>query len=253
MLRKYLLLLLIAAVPVACGSSDPSESATPIPPAGAPEGRRVDLSSAGTLSGQVRFEGEAPAAQPINMSADRKCDAGGATNRPVAVSGGGLENVFVYVKDDLREYAFDIPADPVKLDQNGCVYHPRVVGVRVGQPIEISNSDALLHNVHAAAATNPQFNTAQPFKGMRHTHSFKTREVMVPFKCDVHSWMIAYVGVLEHPYFAVTGAGGEFELKGLPPGTYTIEAWHETLGTRTAQVTVGERETQDLGFTFTAS
>ncbi|MNC87666.1 hypothetical protein D3C83_34080 [compost metagenome] len=113
------------------------------------------------------------------------------------------------------------------------------------------NSDPTLHNIHAIPKMNSEFNTGQPIQGMKFDHTFTAKEVMVPFKCDVHGWMNAYVGVLDHPYFAVTGADGSFELTGLPPGTYTIEAWHEKLGTRTQTVTIGEKQTSDVSFMFT--
>ena len=123
-------------------------------------------------------------------------------------------------------------------------------GVRVGQPLEIVNSDPTLHNIHAMPKANQEFNNGQPIQGMKMTHTFTAKEVMVPFKCDVHGWMNAYVGVLDHPYFAVTGADGTFKLKGLPPGTYTIEAWHEKLGATTQSVTLGAKETKEVTFTF---
>lgn len=245
------LLSSVLAVSLACsGSSEPQE---PKAPAGAPEGKRVDTATAGTISGRVVFQGTAPQAQPVDTRMDSKCasEAGGEIrDRSVVVVDGGLENVFVYIKNGLEGYAFAAPDEPVKLDQDGCVYIPRVLGVRVGQPMEINNSDPFPHNVHAAATVNPQFNTAQPFEGMRHTHSFAKPEIMVPFKCDIHPWMIAYVGVASHPYFAVTSGGGRFELKDVPPGTYTIEAWHEKLGTQTATVTIGEKESKEIGFTY---
>ena len=118
--------------------------------------------------------------------------------------------------------------------------------MRVGQPLEIVNSDPTLHNIHALPKGNTEFNNGQPIQGMKMTHTFTAKEVMVPFKCDVHGWMNAYVGVLDHPYFAVTGKDGKFELKTLPPGTYTIEAWHEKLGTQTQSVTLGAKETKDV-------
>ena len=124
--------------------------------------------------------------------------------------------------------------------------------MRVGQPLVILNSDPTLHNIHAMPKGNTEFNTGQPIQGMKTMHTFDKPEVMVPFKCDVHGWMNAYVGVLDHPYFAVTGPDGSFTLKGLPPGTYTIEAWHEKLGTQTTQVTLGAKETKDANFTFKA-
>jgi hypothetical protein len=131
-----------------------------------------------------------------------------------------------------------------------CRYTPHVFGVRVGQPLDITNSDPTLHNIHATPKNNAEFNQGQPIQGMKTTKTFTTPEVMVPFKCDVHGWMNAYVGVLDHPYFATTGTDGKFSLKSLPPGTYTIEAWHERLGAQTQSVTIGAKETKEVNFTF---
>jgi hypothetical protein len=138
----------------------------------------------------------------------------------------------------------------VKIDQMSCRYHPHVFGIRVGQPLEIVNSDPTLHNIHALPKGNQEFNTGQPIQGMVTKHTFTAKEVMVPFKCDVHGWMNAYVGVLDHPYFATTDKDGKFELKSLPPGTYTIEAWHEKLGTATQSVTLGPKDSKEVNFTF---
>ena len=149
-----------------------------------------------------------------------------------------------------NNYDYDPPTDKPQIDQKMCRYHPHVQGMRVGQPLEILNSDPTLHNIHALPKNNSEFNNGQPIQGMKMTHTFDKPEVMVPFKCDVHGWMNAYVGVLPHPYFAVTKDDGKFELANLPPGTYTIEAWHEKLGTQTQQVTLGEKETKDVSFTF---
>ena len=139
------------------------------------------------------------------------------------------------------------------LDQKGCHYSPHVFGLRTGQPLEILNSDQTLHNVNAMAQVNQAFNMGQAMQGMKSQKTFTKPEVMVRIKCDVHGWMNAYAGVLSHPYFAVTANGGAFELKDLPPGTYTIEAWHEKLGTQTQSVTLGAKETKTVGFAFKAS
>ena len=147
--------------------------------------------------------------------------------------------MFVYVKDGLGTYSFDAPTETRTIDQKDCRYHPHVFGVRVGQPVEIMNSDPTLHNIHALPKDNAEFNNGQPIQGMKMTHTFTAKEVMVPFKCDVHGWMNAYVGVVDHPFFAVTDKDGKFVLKGLPPGTYTIEAWHEKLGVQTAHGDAG--------------
>jgi plastocyanin len=145
---------------------------------------------------------------------------------------------------------FPVPATSAVLAQEGCTYRPHVLGIQVGQTLDIVNGDETLHNVHAVPSRNGEFNVAQQSKGFRNTHVFSTHEVLVPFKCDVHKWMTAYIGVVEHPFFAVTGREGTFTLKGLPPGTYTIEAVHEKLGTQTAMVTLPAKGTQDVAFSF---
>jgi plastocyanin len=240
--------LLLAA---ACSGGEKSAASTP--PANA---KRVDPATAATLTGRVIFQGTPPGNPIVRMSGDPMCigaNAAGMTFEHYIVNEGGLDNVFVYVKDGLGNYHFDIPAEPVKVDQQGCRYLPHVVGVRVGQPIEISNSDDTTHNVHSLPDANREFNFAQFKKGQKNLQTFTTPEVMIPFKCDLHGWMRAYVGVVEHPYFAVTTEGGKFELKGLPPGTYTVEAWHAKAGTQTLQVTIGARESKEIGFTYSAA
>ena len=252
LLRPLAAVFFVAAA--ACGGGDAERSsAPPQAPAG---GMRVDPATAGTITGRVSFEGTAPDNPLARISSDPVCmreNAGGYAFENYIVKDGGLENVFVYVKDGLGTYQFDIPAEPVKLDQQGCRYMPHVLGMRVGQPLEISNSDETMHNVHAVPDVNREFNFGQIKKGQRDTRSFTTSEVMVPFKCDVHGWMNAYVGVVDHPFFAVTMDGGKFELKGLPPGTYTIEAWHEKAGTKTVQITLGEKDSKEIGFSFAAA
>lgn len=240
----------ILVLAAACGGE--KQAAPSGPPANA---KRVDESKAGNLVGRVTIEGAVPANPPIKIEADPFCaqqNPNGATFEHFVLNNGGLENVFVYVKDGLDTYYFDVPAEPVKLDQQGCRYRPHVLGVRVGQKLAISNSDDTLHNVHALANVNSEWNQGQALKNMVNEKVFTAREVMVPFKCDVHNWMHAYVGVLDHPYFAVTRDGGAFELKNLPAGTYTVEAWHEKLGTQTQSVTLGEKESKSISFTFKA-
>jgi len=210
---------------------------------------------AGSVKGKATLEGPAPQRRQLAMSADPKCEAanpGGRLGEVYVVGdGGALQNVFVYVKDGLASKPA-APATMVTLDQHGCMYTPHVLGIQVGQELEIKNSDPTLHNIHALPKGNKEFNTGQPIQGMKTNHTFDNKEIMVPFKCDVHGWMNAYVGVLDHPYFATTGADGTFELKTLPPGTYTIEAWHEKLGATTQSVTLGPKETKEIVFTFKA-
>jgi plastocyanin len=230
--------------------------AQPEPAAPKPDAPRVDESKAGRVAGRVLIDGPVPKNPAIQMSADPFCaraNTDGSAFESFIVADGGLENVFVWVKDGLGNYYFEVPAEAVTLDQQGCRYRPHVIGVRAGQPIEVGNSDDTLHNVHAQAEINRPFNIGQSQAGVKNLKTFTAPEVMIPFKCDVHRWMTAYVGVVNHPYFAVTANGGRFELKSLPAGTYTIEAWHERLGTQTQTVVLAERESKDLTFTFRSS
>ena len=233
-----------------------SQPAAP-PPQVSGGGKSVDQATAGSIAGHVKFEGTPPAAESIRMGTDQKCVQGAGPNplsdEVLVRDEGRLKNVFVYVKDGIdQSYSFSIPSEAAVLDQKGCIYTPRVLGVRVGQTIEIVNSDPTLHNVHAVPISNQEFNKGQPFQGMRERQVFTVPEVMVRFMCNVHGWMAAYVGVVAHPFFAVTDDAGRFELKGLPPGTYTIEAWHEKFGRQTAKVTVGERQAQTAAFRYKA-
>jgi plastocyanin len=240
--------LSLSMLAAACGGGAPEQA-----PAPAVSKNPVDAATAGSIGGSIVLQGTSPAAETIDMSSDPYCSGKGraVTGDYVVGANGALQNVFVYVKDGLGNLKFPVPATPAVLDQQGCLYAPRVLGIQVGQALEIRNSDSTLHNMHATPENNQEFNKALSLQGLNHTHTFSTSEVMVPFKCDVHRWMRAYVGVLEHPFYAVSGAGGAFQLTGLPPGTYTIEAWHEKLGRQTQSVTIGPSEAKsDISFTF---
>lgn len=219
-------------------------------------GPAVDPATAAAITASVKFEGAVPAPAMIRIDGDPKCVAenGGVSERAsesiVVGNGQALQNVFVYVKDGVGNYAFPIPAEPVVLDQQKCRYTPHVLGVRVGQRFSIHNSDPLLHNVRAEGKINQPFNMSTPLQGMSFDRTFATREVMVLVRCDVHNWMSAFVGAMDHPFFGVSDADGRVALTGLPPGTYTIEAWHEQLGTKTQQITVAPKESKDVSFTF---
>jgi hypothetical protein len=240
------------------GASRPKPSA---PGAASGEGgdaAATPAAAAGSASvrGTVQFTGTAPAAAKIRMDADPFCAAAhssGASSEEVVVNANGtLMNVFVWVKDGISG-TYPAPAEPITLDQHGCTYHPHVSGMVAGQAIKILNSDDTLHNIHALPKNNPQFNIAMPKYVKEKEQTFPNAEVMVPIKCDVHSWMATYVGVSPHPFFAVTGDDGSFDISKLPAGTYTIEAWHEKYGTQTQEVTVGDGETSEITFTFQAS
>lgn len=261
MQRSRWALALAIVVGIGCGSSQPPEAsaktdaAAPMQLAEAPAETAPAAGGSATVRGTVRLNGTAPKAEVVKMSADPVCQQQHTspvlTDAVVADAQGGLQHAFIYVKEGLSG-AFPAPTAPVVLDQAGCWYRPHVFGLQVGQPLEILNSDATLHNVNAKPVANPPFNVAQPVKGMKTTKKFTKPELGVHFKCNVHPWMSAYAGVVAHPFFAVSGADGTFTISGLPAGTYVLEAWHERYGTQTQQVTVGDGATQTAAFAFTA-
>jgi hypothetical protein len=211
---------------------------------------------AGGVSGTVKYEGAVPSLRPVQMDADPGCAKKHTTPMAseVLVLGAGntMANVFVHVKGGLPAKAHPTPGQPAVIDQDGCHYVPHVLGVMVNQPVKIKNSDGLLHNVHALPEVNKTFNMAMPASRTEAEAKFDKEEFMFKIKCDVHPWMGAYVSVMSHPYFAVTGKDGKFSIAGLPPGTYEIEAWHEKLKTMTATVTIAGDETGTADFTFSA-
>jgi plastocyanin len=248
--------VIVTVAALGCGGGG-GETGEANPPAATEGGAAAPAAVANpaTLNVAVNFTGAAPAAKTIDMAEEKVCAdkhaAAAATTEEVVVSGGKLQNVFVYVKDGLSG-THAAPATKVLIDQDGCVYKPHVTGIMVGQTLTFKNSDGILHNIKAAPTAQRGFNVTQP-TNMESDKSFTTREVMVPVQCDVHGWMQAYVGVLDHPYYAVSGADGNASIGNLPPGTYTIEAWHEKLGTKTQSVTVGPNEAKAITFDFSAA
>lgn len=257
-MKRWSLALLVLTLMGACAGSGDDEAATSEPmPSREPVAPPIDLATAATLRGTVVLDGEIPEQKGVSMAADPFCvrmHIEEVTTELVLVNDdGSLRNVFVYIKEGLEDRLFAPPTEPVVLTQQGCIYVPHVLGIMTGQTLEILNEDDTLHNVRAVPEKNPPFNLGQPRRGHKVSRTFDIPEIMVPIKCDVHRWMGCYVGVVEHPYFAVTGDGGVFELSNLPPGAYVIEAWHETLGTQTLDITLAEKETKEVSFTFRAS
>lgn len=253
-LRRTLALTVSAFVVTGCGGGGGDAGGGDS--GGAAIENPVDAATAGNISGSIVFEGTAPPAQAIDMSEEPTCADKHAstpmTEDVVVNDNGTLANVFVYVKEGLENLQFPTPSEPAVLDQNGCMYVPHILGVMAGQDITIRNSDGVLHNINASPSENRGFNMSQPAV-MEGTRSFGFAEVMVPLRCDVHGWMTAFVGVVDHPYHAVSGSDGAFELSTLPPGDYVIEAWHERYGTQTQSVTVATGETATVTFTFSES
>lgn len=251
-------LLCILAVSVACKSEKRGPDGDGAAPSGTAGNAVKGPTGDGVVTGTIHFAGTPPANPAIDMSEEEACASKYAAGAAPAdsmyvVNNGGLGNTFVYVKSGLPAGAtYAPPATPVVIDQRGCLYHPRVFGMQVGQKLEIKNSDPLLHNIKAVPHTNRGFNISQPSAGMTTTRTFNKEEVMVPFQCNVHGWMHADAGVLPHPFFATSTADGHYTIRGLPPGTYVIEAWHEKLGPQTTTVTVGQGETKTVDFNYGA-
>ncbi len=219
----------------------------------APAEMPFDVATAGNITGSVTFEGTPPPPEVLDMTSEADC-AATYTGDPevswVDVSGGGLADVFVYVREGLEGMSFPVPGQAVVIDQQGCQYRPLVAGVQVGQSVAFRNSDGLLHNINASPTANRPFNVSQPVN-MDTEREFAAPEVMIPIQCDVHGWMAGYIGVVTHPYHSVSGGSGGFDLSQLPPGEYVIEAWHARLGTLEQTVTVTTGQTAEVTFNFT--
>lgn len=210
----------------------------------------------GVITGTISYYGPPPQRLRIDTSADPACNATALFVENLIVTNGRLANVFVYVKTGtgLDVSPSTSPSSPVILDQNRCRFVPHVLGIQKNQALQIWNSDATTHNVHFTPKNNPDWNMSQPSGGQPLTTQFHWAEVMIPVKNNQHPWMKAYVGVLTHPFFAVTHKDGTFRIEGLPPGEYTIGAWHERLGEQTiANISVGAGESKALNFTFSNS
>lgn len=248
--------LLVVALVAGCGGGGTTEPTAP-PAAGGPApAGGFDMSKANaTVSGKIGFEGTPPPNDKIQMSSDPYCAQKAAQNptaETVKVSDGGLENVIVFVSSPLTGMTFSTLTTPVEINQENCHYIPHVFTMMTNQPLKVKNSDQTLHNIHAWAEKNPQFNVGQPVKDMVNETKFANPEVPLPIRCDVHKWMGAFVGVFNHPFHTVSKPAGAFELK-LPPGSYEITAWHEKFGKKTMMVEVKDNDKKEVNFAFSAN
>ena len=251
-IKKYVMGVALATVAVAfIAGCAPSEKA-PVSEESAAPAAAAPAAGSASITGVVSYSNGDPDTV-IAMDADPMClslHTDDVHTETIVTDGAGhLANVFVYVKEGISG-SFSAPSDSHVLDQNGCQYKPHVSGMLVGQPLIIRNSDSTLHNVHAMPTVNKEFNSGQPFQGMELEHTWDAREVMVRFKCDVHPWMSSYMGVLDHPFFGVSDADGNFSIDGLAAGDYVLEAWHEKLGTLTQSATLEADGTADVSFDF---
>ena len=244
----------LTSAPMASSTTDPSKPLVASVPTniGGPE-KVANESVVGSVKGTVNLEGTPPPNKTINIGTCVSDAKGPVNEDKVLVHGGKLQNSFIWIKSGLDNYkAGDPPAEPIVLDQKGCIYKPHVIGARVGQKVVVLNSDPVLHNVHSETKQNSEFNEMMPTKDMRIEKVFEKPEVPIRAKCDVHPWMSAYVGVVPHPFYAVTDASGTFTLNNVPEGDYEIEAWHEVYGRQTAKLKVKAREAATVTLTFKA-
>ena len=237
-----------------CSPKPAPATHTDAAPASKPSYFQVDPATAGTVSGTIQMTGARPAPKLINMSEDPACvkaNGGKAHDESLMVgSHGGVEDAFVYVKSGLEGKDFAVSETPVTIDQSGCWFHPRVLGLQIGQALRVVNSDPVTHNIHPMAEVNREWNHSQGPGDPPILRRFTKQEVMIPVKCNIHSWMHTFIGVLSHPYFAVSKADGTFRIADLPPGTYTLAVWQQTLGTREQQITVEPHGKTVINFNF---
>lgn len=235
---------------VGCGKKEPAEGEpTASTPAAAPAATPIDPATAATVSGTVKYDGVAPKPAKIDMSQDPNCKGSNAAEN-VVVTDGKLANVFVYVKEGLGNRTFAVPTDPVVLDQSGCKYHPHVLGVMAGQTVKIANSDPTTHNIHPTPKDNREWNESQAPQAPALEKNFAREEILLPVKCNQHPWMKMYISVTKSPFYAVSGPDGKFEIKGLPPGDYTLAFVHEKLGEQDQKVTLAAKESKTLDQSF---
>ena len=235
---------------VGCSKKEtPEEQPAAAPAAAQPAATPIDPNTVASVSGTVKFDGAAPKAAKIDMSQDPACK-GANTAETVVADNGNLANVFVYVKDGLGNRTFDVPTQAVTIDQQGCRYHPHVLGVMAGQNVQIKNDDQTTHNIHPTPKDNREWNESQPPAAAPIEKNFAREEIMLTAKCNQHPWMKMYINVVKSPFYAVTGPDGKYEIKGLPPGDYTIAFVQEKLGEQDQKVTLAAKDSKTVDASF---
>jgi hypothetical protein len=236
--------LLIAVMAIGCGKS----SASVVAKSNAPPPAKVE--HAGMISGVVMFDGQRPELPRLSTAGDAHCQQMHPDGLPdesvVVASSGSVANVIVYLKDAPRSDGS--LREPAMIDQVNCQYVPHVVAVQINQLLRVKSSDSVFHNINMMAAINPPMNMSETGPGEQ-LIQFGLPEIL-RVRCDVHPWMKAVVGVFDSPYFAVTGSDGKFAINNIPPGVYTLTAWHERFGELTRKVTVGPDGSVQSDFTY---
>lgn len=239
----------------ACGR--PSQETAQQTPASSEPGLTADEANGATITGKVSFTGPKPVLRDIDFSANPACQkmhSSPVKSEEVVVNDNGtLANAFVWLKEGVPAGRWTPSSKTAIIDQQGCLYKPHVVGVMIGQPVEFRNSDETNHNIHPMPQKNREWNESEAPKEQGKVKTFDREEVMIPVKCNIHPWMRAYVGVVRHPFFAVTGSDGTFTIKGVPPGTYTVEVWQEKYGAKDENVTVAAKESKTVDFSLGAA
>ncbi len=217
---------------------------------------QIDPATAGSVSGTIHFNGKAPTPIVIDMAQDPACSEGSTTpnmTEQYVVQDGRLANVFVYVQGGLGNRIYMPTKTRVVLDQKGCRYIPHVIGAMGGQPVEFRNSDRTMHNIHIVSPGSDDrsgFDISQAPMAGTEQHVFRATGLMIPVRCNNHPWMEAFLNVVQNPFFAVSNVDGTYQIQGLPPGTYTLVAVHEKLGTQSQQITIQSHRASKANFAF---
>ena len=253
--RPIAALVILTISVTGCGNKQPSSGSADKAPTNHAIGKPVDATTAGSVTGKIQFTGVLPQNKTINMIDVPNCaklhSEPVMTEGAVAGDNGTLQNVVVYLQGDFSAYSFPPAPAPVQVDQQGCIYVPHVVAVMTGDPLQVTSKDAVTHNINAMSQLHQGWNETQMPGGPSIVKRFAQEEIPMTVKCNMHPWMRFYLAVVDHPYFQVTGKDGQFALRNVPPGTYTLTAWHETFGTKKQTIVIQPKQEQTVSITYT--